>query len=148
MQEIFVKWNFPKPGYYKLNTDGASSKSSFAGIGGVVRDDAGSFVAGFAKFIYQNVSNLAEVWAAREGLLLGVKLGITKLEVECDLTYTVQLCNGEVTPPWYLKTLVQDIVDLKKRFEDLVFVHDYRESNYVADTLSKKASERTLEGVW
>ncbi|XP_026453587.1 uncharacterized protein LOC113354476 [Papaver somniferum] len=80
-------------------------------IGGVVRDDAGSFVACYAKYIFQNESNVAEVWATRDGL-------------------------------------VQDITDMKEKFEDVVFVHQYRESNFVADTLSKKAADRVFEGVW
>lgn len=67
MHEILVKWQAPKTCYFKLNTDGASSDSRFAGIGGCVRDDAGVFVAGFAKHVYQNGSNVAEVWAARDG---------------------------------------------------------------------------------
>lgn len=112
----------------------------------MVRDDAGSFVAGYAKYIFQNV--MAEVWETRDGLQLALHLGIRKLEVECESTYTIQLCRGEVAPPWYLKSLVQDIANMKGKFEDVVFVHQYRESNFVVDTLSKKASERILEGVW
>ncbi|XP_026451117.1 uncharacterized protein LOC113351325 [Papaver somniferum] len=125
---------------------GASTDSLYAGIGGVVRDDVGAFVAGYTKHIYQNGSNMVEVWAERDGLQLVVQLGIRKPEVECDSLYTIQLCRGEVSPLWYLRGLIQDIEELSENFEDLVFIHQHRESNFVADTFSKKASEGLLEG--
>ncbi|XP_026429615.1 uncharacterized protein LOC113326017 [Papaver somniferum] len=118
------------------------------GIGGVVRDDAGSFVAGFSRYIFQNGNNVVEVRDTRDGLQLAVQVGIKKLKVNCDSNYTVQLCTSEAAPPWYLRGLVQDINALKEKFEDVVFVHQYRESNFITDNLSKKASDRTLEGVW
>lgn len=37
---------------------------------------------------------------------------------------------------------------MKDKFEDLVFVHQYRETNFVADILSKKTADGDLEGVW
>lgn len=91
--------------------------------------------------MYQNGSNVAQIWATRDGLLLALQLGIKKLEVDCDSASTIQLCNGEITPPWHLKGLIHDIIDMREKFEELVFVHQYRELNYVANTLSKKAAE-------
>ncbi|XP_026451125.1 uncharacterized protein LOC113351336 [Papaver somniferum] len=128
-----------------VETDGMMKKK---GIGGVVRDDDGSFVAGFAKHIYQNGCNMTEVWEVRNGLQTVIQPGIKKLEVDCDSTFAIQLCRGEVQAPWHLRGLIQDIEVMKMKFEDIVFEQQYKEANFMDDTLAKKASERNLEGIW
>ncbi|MCI33932.1 putative ribonuclease H protein, partial [Trifolium medium] len=49
---INVYWENPPHGWYCLNTDGAAKDSSgVAGCGGLIRDDNGNWVCGFAKYL-------------------------------------------------------------------------------------------------
>lgn len=76
---VVVPWVHPRDGYFKINCDGASNEHHFAGIGGVIRGDNGVFQACYVKHIYRNNSNVAEIWAIRNGLLLAKELGIQKI---------------------------------------------------------------------
>ncbi|RZC73607.1 hypothetical protein C5167_049083 [Papaver somniferum] len=146
--EIQVPWRFPNNGFHKLNTDGASVDGVIAGTAGVIRDDDGKFVACYCEHIYFNGSNDAEVWAVRDGLKIVVDLGIQKLEVESDSTYTIQLCEAKINPLWRMQRLIEDIKMLKTKFTRIVFNHEYREANGAADCLAKLANKKVLEGKW
>lgn len=122
--EVPVPWIYPKQDHAKLNSDGASNQQALVGIGGVLRGDQGGFLACYAKHIFKNDNNVAEVWAIRNGLLLAKEMGIKKLEVESDSTYAIQLCNKEVLVPWSLHALVEGISILKGSFESISFNRD------------------------
>ncbi|KAK4578315.1 hypothetical protein RGQ29_028437 [Quercus rubra] len=71
-----IRWEKPNSGWKKLNTDGSSADSlGLAGGGGVVRDEHGSWVLGFARKFGPVNSFLAELWSLRDGLLLCVDCG-------------------------------------------------------------------------
>ncbi|XP_026416488.1 uncharacterized protein LOC113311918 [Papaver somniferum] len=125
-QEMFISWKPLAAPYIKLNSDGVASSLAGAGVGGVMRDSEGQFLACFANHIYRNGNIVAEIQAIRQGLLLAIQLGYSFVEVESDSAYTVQLCRKLVPSPWYLKHLVEDIHFLVKFFGNVVFTHMYR----------------------
>jgi hypothetical protein len=48
-QQMNIAWILPSPGWFALNTDGAAkAKEKKAGCGGVLRNDKGSWISGFA----------------------------------------------------------------------------------------------------
>ena len=64
-----IKWEKPRAGWLTLNTDGsAGSNSGPAGGGGLLRDENGNWVKGFARKIGNTSSYLAELWALQDGL--------------------------------------------------------------------------------
>ena len=66
-----VRWEKPLVGWRKLNTDGSSLGClERSGCGGVVRDEHGHWVAGFARHVGTTNSLAAELWGLRDGLLL------------------------------------------------------------------------------
>lgn len=71
-----AKWSVPLPGCLKFNVDGAFlQSSSFGGLGGVARDQDGSFVAGFAKQVNYVLSAYhVELLGTKEALLLLLSL--------------------------------------------------------------------------
>lgn len=72
---IPVRWSKPLPGWFKLNTDGASlGNPGKAGGGGLIRDSEGRWIRGFSRSIGHATSVMAELWALRDGLKLAVQL--------------------------------------------------------------------------
>ena len=77
MVAIPVKWNKPPPGWYKLNTDGASlGNPGRARGGGIIRDSSRNWVKSFSRSIARETSMIAEFWALRDGLILASQLDI------------------------------------------------------------------------
>nr|POF16994.1 putative ribonuclease h protein [Quercus suber] len=63
----------PKAGWMKLNTDGSSlGNPSMVGGGGLIRNEEGRWVVGFACKIGITSSFFVELWALRDGLSLCV----------------------------------------------------------------------------
>ena len=59
-----VRWEKPCSGWLKLNTDGASmGNPGLAGGGGLLRDEDGSWIGGFARKIGISSSFTTELWA-------------------------------------------------------------------------------------
>ena len=95
MAIIAVRWEKPPLNWYKLNTDGASCRNpGRAGGGGVIRDSAGNWIKGFARYIGYTTSIIAEFWALRDGLKLAIQLGVQNLEVELDAKVIIDLINS------------------------------------------------------
>ncbi|KAI3857682.1 hypothetical protein MKW98_028946, partial [Papaver atlanticum] len=92
---ITVPWDCPPPNYVNLNTDGATNHLGFAGVGGVLRDDLGKFIAAYAQHIFRNNNNMAELRAIKEGLILAYNMRKKQLIVESDSTYVIILCEGK-----------------------------------------------------
>ncbi|XP_026419789.1 uncharacterized protein LOC113315747 [Papaver somniferum] len=139
-QRIHVQWKPSQPYHFKLNTDGSVNDRKFAGMGGVLQDDNGQFVAAYAEHLHRATNNLVEVCAVRQGLILANKLGIRHLEVECDSQLVVHWSQGISTPPWHIKWLVKDIQELQSLFCTCIIIHNYRETNHVADFLAKSVA--------
>ncbi|XP_075669797.1 uncharacterized protein LOC142639522 [Castanea sativa] len=64
-----IRWVKPRAGWLTLNIDGsATSNSSPVGGGGLIRDENGGWVIGFARRIGSTSSLMAELWVLRDGL--------------------------------------------------------------------------------
>lgn len=75
MQDI--SWNFSPAGWFKLNVDVASKGNpSLAGCGGLVRDEAGHWVAGFGCNIGFCISFTAKLWGVVKGMQMAWEFGI------------------------------------------------------------------------
>lgn len=92
---ILVSWAKPKPGCFKLNTNGASKGNPGASsLGGIIRDSDGKWFSRFHQTVAGFASSLkAELWALQDGLLLAKNkgLGRDELEVEVDATVVLKL---------------------------------------------------------
>lgn len=63
-----IRWDKPKDGWAKLNTDGSAlGNPGLAGGGGVIRDCTGRWMVGFSRKIGIASSLTAELWAIRGG---------------------------------------------------------------------------------
>lgn len=84
-QPAVSRWKPPTVGFLKLNTDAAVRGESGCGLGGVVRDDMGAVVWGFAQRRDGVLSvDVAEALAVKEGVHLAATRGVSNLVIEVD----------------------------------------------------------------
>ncbi|KAL5784703.1 hypothetical protein ACOSQ2_007095 [Xanthoceras sorbifolium] len=93
-------WKAPIEGWYKLNVDASLNNAAcFVGLGAVVRDCHGIFMAGLSRKLSGLVSiEIAEAAAILNGLHLAIEFGFTRLLVESD-ALTVINCLSLNHPP-------------------------------------------------
>ena len=90
-----IRWERPYRGWYKLNTDGSViGNPRVAGGGGVLKDEAGVWVKGFARQIGRTTNFLAELWALRDGFIMCSELHINDLEIDLDAKVIADLINS------------------------------------------------------
>uniref|UniRef100_A0A803M5E0 RNase H type-1 domain-containing protein n=1 Tax=Chenopodium quinoa TaxID=63459 RepID=A0A803M5E0_CHEQI len=79
-KEVQVRWIALPPGWCTLNTHGeAKGSPGLAGGSGVIRDDEGQFIKGFAANFSICHAYRAEFLALKHGLKLAKQLGIMRL---------------------------------------------------------------------
>ncbi|XP_068340407.1 uncharacterized protein [Pyrus communis] len=91
------KWEKPGVGWVQCNFDGAWDEvGERGGVGVVVRDENGEFVAATALH-FRGVSSavLAEIMAARASILFARNLGVTQLEVQGDTMMVINALQGD-----------------------------------------------------
>jgi ribonuclease HI len=82
---VNIAWISPPTDWFALNIDGAAKQSEkTAGCGGVIRDDKGSWIDGFAKALGDTTAYMAELWGIYEGLTIAHRRGVMKLELRTD----------------------------------------------------------------
>ncbi|XP_035545086.1 uncharacterized protein LOC109020946 [Juglans regia] len=99
-----VSWSRPKNGCFKLNVDGSSvGNPGPSGVGGVIRNDKGEFVCGFAKFTGHNTNNAVEVLGLPYGLRNVRDLDIHDVEIEIDSMLVINWLQAKRYGLWYLE---------------------------------------------
>lgn len=79
------KWIPPPKGWHKLNFDGmARGNLGIAGIGCIINDEEGRWVAKLASPLPPTSNNLAELEALEKGVQLCQKLGLSRISIEGD----------------------------------------------------------------
>lgn len=64
-----VNWLLPPTSWFKLNSNGFSiGNPSLEGGGGLIQDDKGMWVKGYAKAVGVITSVAAELWALKDGI--------------------------------------------------------------------------------
>jgi ribonuclease HI len=136
-QEINVSWIAPPMGWHAVNTDGAAKISDrIAGCGGIVRNNSGAWVEGFAMALGDTTAYMAELWGVFEGLVLAKRLGATKLELRIDSAVIVQSLQARQEGSPMGATLLKKIYKIMEDFQEVCIIHVYREANRCADMLA------------
>ncbi|KAK9995287.1 hypothetical protein SO802_019973 [Lithocarpus litseifolius] len=132
------RWEKPEVCWMKLNTDGAlNSLLGLAGGGGLIRDDAGRWVAGFARKIGKINSFLAELLALRDGLFLCQQMNVTTLVIELDGKGLVDAFTNPSYSNAVVSSLFDDCKQLVTRLSYYRIKHVFREANMCADQLAR-----------
>nr|GME09469.1 flap endonuclease 1 isoform X1 [Ipomoea batatas]GME19546.1 flap endonuclease 1 isoform X1 [Ipomoea batatas] len=111
-------------GWVKLNTDGAMKASTgLASVEGLIRDDCGRWLKGFATKIGLTDSFSVELWGLREGLQLCLREDFDNVWVEMDLVAVVSILNGGLSREETFRSLIKDCLDLVKKLISLLLAN-------------------------
>ena len=131
------RWEPPPPGWVKLNFDGAArGNPGIAGIGCIIHDEKGSWIAKKATPINPTSNNLAELEALHQGIKLCLKFNLFKVCIEGDSQIIVNAIRKRSTPNWVLESQLGVVLSLIDKLEDYRISHIYREGNQLADQLA------------
>ena len=111
-----------------------------AGEGGLIQNDKGEWVKGFAWALGSTTSVAAELWALRDGIRLCVTLKLPVVEIELDSKLVVDLMKKELDHPNGIDVLV---ADCRKFLKDIPLVrikHCYRKANKCVDALARRGA--------
>jgi ribonuclease HI len=142
-QQLDIKWQAPMVGWVVLNTDGAAKIGvGTAGCGGVLRNDNGVWMEGFAKGLGDTTAYMAELWGIYEGLRMARRQGVEKLELRSDSQVIVRSLQEDNNGSSIMGcALMKRIRDLLKGSWDVKVIHVFREANRFADMLGNKGNE-------
>lgn len=95
--QIFIHWQPPPLGWFKINTDGSlSSLNNSAGASSVIRDSASKWVRGYSRKLKGGSVLLAELWGVYDGLSLACNLGINHVIFEIDKSSICGVFNKSI----------------------------------------------------
>ena len=133
---IQVQWLRLSPNWFKLNMDGSSlGNPGLASGGGLIWNEKGEWVEGYAKAIGITKSVAVELWALRDGIRLCIVLKLPIVEIELDSKLVVELMKKELDNPNGIDVLVAHCRNSLRAIPLVRIHHCYREANKCADAL-------------
>nr|POE91645.1 putative ribonuclease h protein [Quercus suber] len=128
-------------GVFKLNSNGSSlGNSGKAGGGGLIQNDKGEWLKGYARNVGFSTSVFAELWALHDGLRLCIALKLPAMIIELDAKLIVdplQKSNGHRN---CIDALVSDCKTELGNIPRVQINHFYREVNKCADALARRGA--------
>ncbi|GLT84950.1 hypothetical protein SLE2022_031560 [Rubroshorea leprosula] len=97
-------------------------------VQGVIRDNNGDWVIGYAKNLGFGSNSDAEFWGTKLGLELALRLGFRKLEIEADSSLAINVINGIFIPNAAHKPLITCFRSLIPKFDEVMLTHIYCEA--------------------
>lgn len=91
-QKIWVRWHSLPLNWCKVNLQGLNlGNPGRAGGGGLIRNDKGEWIRGYARAIGYTTSVVVELWALRDDIRLCIALKIPVVVFELDAKLIVDL---------------------------------------------------------
>ncbi|KAF5447276.1 hypothetical protein F2P56_032842 [Juglans regia] len=135
----YCRSEFPPPGSFKLNVDGAlSSNGLIAGVGVILRDSKGEVMMSAAKK-EQGGLNAVEIegLAILHGLQFSNHLGIHNLVIESDSLLVVNEFARQGSSKAAIGNTIKQAKELMRRFSSCVVQYANRSFNAAAHSLAK-----------
>ncbi|KAL5771067.1 hypothetical protein ACOSP7_015221 [Xanthoceras sorbifolium] len=131
-------WTAPVEGWYKLNVDTSlRAIDCLVGLGAVVRDCNGLFMAGLSQKLVGSVSiEIAEAVAILNGLQLAINSGFTHIIDESDAFNVVNFITQACPLKYEVGLIILDILSLSSR-ANVSFSFVPRSANSVAHALAR-----------
>ena len=128
----------PSSNWFKLNSDGSSwGNPSLAGGGGLIQNEKGEWVKGYARAIGIATSVAVELWTSRDGIRLCIALKLPAVEIELDAKVVIDLVRTESSYFNSLNALVDDCKEGLKQIPNVKIMHCIREGDKCADNLAR-----------
>ena len=108
--------------------------------GGIIRNENGGWVKGYARAIRVTTSVVVELWALKDGLWLCISLKLPTVEIELDAKVVIDLVGKETSNPNSIDAIV---VDCEEGLKEIPFVrikHCCREANKCANALARQGA--------
>jgi len=104
LRPLLVRWEFPSPGWVKINTDGAArGYPGLATCGGIFCGSMGKFIGAFSAFLDIQTALVVEFYGVIYALDEAQKLGLTNVWLECDSTLVCVAFTARTNVPWMLR---------------------------------------------
>jgi ribonuclease HI len=133
---VMIRWKPPVEDWVKLNTDGACKGRTTAGCGGIIRNNRGDWLGGFAKHVGVCSAFTAELWGVLEGLNYAWSKGFKLVELDVDSMAVVKAIKTGATSSANGVSLMKSILRLLNQEWEIRITHSYREANMCADALA------------
>ena len=111
---------------------------------GLLRDDHGNWLAGFARRIGTTTSFVAERWGLRDGLSLRYNLNIPSIIVELDAKAIVDIFQNSRYENNIISPILDDCRQLMGLFQQVQVKHCYHQVNRCADMLARLGTVQAL----
>ncbi|XP_057451810.1 uncharacterized protein LOC130743585 [Lotus japonicus] len=135
-------WRPPQENFVKLNTDGSFREpKNCMGGGGILRDKAGCWIAGFTSLAHGGDPFVAEALGLKEGLLMAWNSGHRNIscDIDCD-NLVILLEEGHLERVHHHPqvAILKEIMQLMARNWRVSISWIHRDGNSAADWLSKQ----------
>lgn len=135
-------WRPPQENFVKLNTDGSFREAkNCMGGGGILRDKAGCWIAGFTSLAHGGDPFVAEALGLKEGLLMAWNSGHRNIscDIDCD-NLVILLEEGHLERVHHHPqvAILKEIMQLMARNWRVSISWIHRDGNSAADWLSKQ----------
>jgi len=104
LRPLPVRWEFPSPGWVKINTDGAArGYPGLAACGGIFRGSMREFIGALSVFLDVQTVLVAGFYGVIYALKEAQKLGLTNAWLECDFALVCVAFTARTNVPWMLR---------------------------------------------
>ena len=111
-----------------------------AGGGGLIQNDKGEWLKGYARNVGFSTSVVAELWALRDGIRLCIALKLPAVIIELDAKLIVDLLQKTDGHQNCIDALVSDCKTELGNIPRVQINHCYREANKCADALARRGA--------
>ncbi|CAN1120866.1 Putative ribonuclease H protein At1g65750 [Linum perenne] len=144
-QTQLIGWRLGDEGWFTLNSDGSlHTNSNSAAVGGLIRDDQGRFIVGFATKLGSCSIARAEMRGIVDGMTIAWNHGIRKLQIQSDSVTAVRMLSDALWLNHQHFNLVRSFQELKARNWEVSIEHIYREANNAADFIANSGHDLEL----
>ena len=131
----------PPLNWFKLNSNGSSlGNPGRASDGGLIRNNKGEWIRGYARAIGHTTSVAAELWALRGDIRLCISLKLPTVILELDAKLIVELMQKEDCNQNSIDALVRDCKSGLKEIPLVQIQHCYHKANKCGNMLARRGS--------
>ena len=138
---IWVKWIASPVNWYKVNLDRSSlGNPGLVGGGGLIKNDKGEWIRGYARAIGSTTSATTKLWALRDVIRLCMALNLQAVVFELDAKLVINLLNKEEKSMNGNEIIVGDCKEGLQRIHQVRIQHCYGKVNKRADVLARRGT--------